>query len=296
MTIPKRIFYVWGANESKRPDVEWCIKSWEKTLPDYEIIEINENNTDFFNFEEELEKNKWFKTVYDRKLHAYVSDFIRIKTLYNNGGIYLDTDVTTIKPFDEFLNEPAFVGLQTDKKYPNDFVEPAVLGAEKGNAFLKQVMDFYDDEIWKRQIYRIPTIFGYLLKRNYGDFPNEIREKQKIVRYDTISVYPEKVFIPFRYNEMFVPSCIKKETCTIHWFGGSWAKPEVMFFMENKHKIPIENIDAEYVKYYKKKLKKNKLSFLQKIFSVKNEYKQNEKYKVITILGIKILFEVSTSI
>ncbi len=30
MTIPKRIFYVWGADEPKRPGVSFCIDSWKQ--------------------------------------------------------------------------------------------------------------------------------------------------------------------------------------------------------------------------------------------------------------------------
>ena len=47
MTIPKRIFYVWGANEPKRPDVELCIKTWKYANPDYEIIEIKLHKNTF---------------------------------------------------------------------------------------------------------------------------------------------------------------------------------------------------------------------------------------------------------
>ena len=110
--IPKRIFYVWGVNDPKKRDVLACMQSWRQNCPDYEIIEINEKSKKYFDFQKELTNNKWFKTVYERKMWAYVADYVRIKTLYENGGIYLDTDVTVIKKFDKFLNDPAFVGMQ----------------------------------------------------------------------------------------------------------------------------------------------------------------------------------------
>ena len=94
--IPKRIFYVWGANEPKGKAELMCLFSWFQNLKDFEIIEINDNSTEYFNFQEELKNNKWFKTVYDRKMWAYVADYIRIKTLYDNGGVYFDTDVMAI--------------------------------------------------------------------------------------------------------------------------------------------------------------------------------------------------------
>ncbi len=286
MTIPKRIFYVWGANEPKRIDVDLCIKTWKYAMPDYEIIEINENSTEYFNFQEELKNNKWFRAVYVRKMYAYISDYVRIKTLYDNGGIYFDTDVTTIKSFDKFLNEPAFVGLQSDKNIKHDIVEPAILGAEKGNPFIKDVLEFYNTAIWDLPIYNMPQIFGYCMKKNFGDFPNKPKSKQEIVRYSTISIYPERYFIPFRYCERFVPKCIEEDTHAIHWFGASWVKPEILAFLGNKHKMPIEEIDNKLERLLKQTSKNNIFQF---IFSIKNTYDKTEK--VVTVLGFKYRYK-----
>ena len=280
MTIPKRIFYVWGANEPKRPDVELCIKTWKYANPDYEIIEINENSTEYFNFQEELKRNKWFKTVYDRKMYAYVSDYVRVKVLYDNGGIYLDTDVTTVKSFDKFLNEPAFVGLQSE-----EYVEPAILGAEKGNEFLEQITEFYEEHIWEKPIYAIPQIFSYFLKKLLGVSLNEPRTTQKILHYDSITIYPEEYFIPFRYNEKFFPKCIKENTHTIHWFSSSWVNPSNLFFLKNKHVLPLESIDREYDVSAKQFQKNN---FFENIFSIKNTIYRT--HKVITFLWIKFKY------
>lgn len=64
---------------------------------------------------------------------AYVADYVRIKVLYDNGGIYMDTDVTCVKNFDDFLNLPAFVGMQNER-----YVEPAILGSVEGNQLLEK--------------------------------------------------------------------------------------------------------------------------------------------------------------
>ena len=254
--IPKRIFYVWGANEPKRVDVELCIKTWKYAMPDYEIVEINEDSTEYFNFRQELENNEWFRTVYERKMYAYVSDYIRIKTLYDNGGIYIDTDVTTIKSFNEFLNEPAFVGIQDSSADGGaDIVEPAVLGSTRGNEFIGDVLKFYDKSslhnIWNTPIFIMPQILQYVLENTYEKQAYPAKNKQTIIRYNNISIFPEEYFIPFRCTEKFTPRCITKNTHSVHWFGGSWVKPEVLYFLENKHRIPLEEIDESFIKYQK---------------------------------------------
>ena len=56
--ISKKVFYVWGANESKPEKVLKCMASWQKNLQDYEIVEINDESKEYFDFQEELKQNK----------------------------------------------------------------------------------------------------------------------------------------------------------------------------------------------------------------------------------------------
>lgn len=232
--IPKRIFFVWGVDEKKKMHVHVCIQTWRQYLPDYEIIEINQNSIEYFNFHHELNTNKWFKTVYDRQMWAYVSDYIRIKVLYDNGGIYFDTDVSVVKNMDSFLSNQAFVGIQD-----NYFVEPAILGAQKGNKLLGDILNFYSDKseknIWNTPIFIMPVIFNHYLNKFYGDQHYPIKSEQKIIHYEDITLYPEEYLIPFRWGTRFSPECITENTHTIHWFKGSWLNDETMFFLQNKH-------------------------------------------------------------
>ena len=282
--IPRRIFYVWSVFENKKRDVLACMQSWYQTCTDYEIIEINEKSVSYFNFQEELKSNRWFKTVYDRKMWAYVADYIRVKVLYDNGGIYLDTDVSVLKNFDSFLKDSAFVGMQDNKedgKY--DLVEPAILGAQKSNNVLKYLVEFYKNDIWKLPIYSMPDLFNHTLqqlykKNNIVSFPK--REQQVVIRYSDISIYPEKVFIPFRYHENFSRECIKNETHTIHWWGSSWIKPNILYFLKNKHKKIIEK--NTNISGYSKTFYLFGIVPILKIFRTENEI------RIFNLLLIKI--------
>ena len=100
--IEKKIYYVWIGN-AKKPDIFYkCLESWKKNLPDFEIVEINEKN---FDVKGHLEKNRFFKECFERKLWAYMSDYIRVHFMYENSGIYVDTDMEIIKDLTPLLEE-----------------------------------------------------------------------------------------------------------------------------------------------------------------------------------------------
>ena len=116
--IPKIIHCVWfGQNEFSEKEKK-CIESWKKYLPEYEIMVWNEKNFD-------LNQNKYVKEAYILKKYAFVSDYVRLWALYHYGGIYMDTDVEVVKPFDDFLNKSVFLCFETS------MVSIGTCGAEK---------------------------------------------------------------------------------------------------------------------------------------------------------------------
>ena len=66
VTIPKIIHYCWFGNNVKSELILKCIDSWEKYLPNYEIIEWNEFNSQIF-------KNKFYIDALRKKQYAFVS-------------------------------------------------------------------------------------------------------------------------------------------------------------------------------------------------------------------------------
>ncbi len=99
--IPKVIHYIWFGKGKKNELIEGCMKSWKKYCPDYEIKEWNEDNFD-------INSNQYVKEAYDNKKWAFVSDYVRLYALYNEGGVYLDTDCELLGNIDEFLANNAF--------------------------------------------------------------------------------------------------------------------------------------------------------------------------------------------
>ena len=98
--IPKIIHYCWFGRKPLPELASKCIASWKKFLPDYEIKEWNEDNFD-------VNQIPYTDQAYKSKKYAFVSDYARFKIMYENGGIYFDTDV---------------IGLQSKIKHPNMLV------------------------------------------------------------------------------------------------------------------------------------------------------------------------------
>lgn len=229
--IPKRIFYVWGYGEPKSRLADVCIENWRMILPEYEIIEINEKSKEWFDFDYEYENCLWFKTVYDLKMWAYVADYMRVKTLYEHGGIYLDTDVTIYKDFEPLLNHKMFIG-----NVKNNLPEMAICGVEKGHPILEKMHEFYQQEIWKSPIYIITGVVKKAIEDLYG----LQLTPSKICENNEISVYPPEYFCPFHYDEQFNHNCITKNTFTCHWQNSSWLSRKNLFFLSNKHRLPLK--------------------------------------------------------
>ena len=107
--IPKIIHYCWFGRNPLPESAQKCIASWRKFFPDYEIVEWNEDNFD-------VRSIPYTAQAYDAKKYAFVSDYARFKILYEHGGIYFDTDVEVIRPFDDILARGAFMGYEIDPK------------------------------------------------------------------------------------------------------------------------------------------------------------------------------------
>lgn len=101
--IPKIIHYVWLGPNKMGPLEEKCINSWKKYLPDYKIMEWNENQLPLIDM-------PYVRKAYKEKKYAFVSDVFRFYALSKYGGIYFDTDTEVLKNMDEFLALDFFCG------------------------------------------------------------------------------------------------------------------------------------------------------------------------------------------
>jgi mannosyltransferase OCH1-like enzyme len=195
--IPKKIHYCWFGKKQKPDIVLRCLRSWEKVLPGYEIKEWNEDSFDVLS-------HPYTKKAYAEKKWAFVSDYVRLKALEEEGGIYLDTDMFMLKDLEPLLSLPLFLG-----KEDNTYINAAIIGAEKGHPFLKKVMAFYDTN---PPLETIPRIVTSLLT-----------EKD----LESVSIFPKKYFYPFSADDIrkFDGKNAGDDAYGVHLWNYSWGTP-----------------------------------------------------------------------
>lgn len=209
MSIPKVIHYCWfGHGEMPRLAAK-CIKSWKEKCPDYEIICWNEDNFD-------LTQNEYMRQAYEAGKWAFVSDYVRLKVIYDHGGIYLDTDVELLKPLDPLLQNKAYMGF--DEK---GIVATGLgFGAEKGNPIIGAFLEDYEN---------IPFV---LPDGSYDLTPCPDRNTNTLKRLGMNldvhdQTFMDTVFLPREYlcpMEYYTgKKIITKNTYSIHHYNASWT-------------------------------------------------------------------------
>ena len=110
-----------------------CLDSWKKMCPDYEIIRWDEQNA-------RIGECRYAVEAYQAKKWAFVSDYVRLKSICVQGGIYLDTDVELLKPLEPLLANLAFMGFESKEK-----ISTGLMAAESGHSFFREAARRYED-------------------------------------------------------------------------------------------------------------------------------------------------------
>lgn len=206
--IPKVIHYCWfGRGEMPELALK-CIESWHKYMPDYEYILWNEDNFD-------INSNRYVKEAYEAKKYAFVTDFVRLHALYNEGGIYMDTDVEVLKPYDDLLGLSAFTGYEGSKHHPP---VTGTIASEPQGEWVKEQLDSYDNARFIRpdgsmDLTTNTIRISEIMKK--GGFISDGTRKE----YKGMTVFPTEFFCPRQTTGEVL---ITPDTYCDHHFMGSW--------------------------------------------------------------------------
>lgn len=230
--IPKIIHYCWLSNDKFPDDIQKCINSWKKNLPDYEFI-----LWDIQRFP--LDNSIWVKQAFETKKYAFAADYIRLYAVYNYGGIYLDADVEVLKKFDELLDLPYFIGTEGD-----GIIEAGVFAAEKNAGWLADCLEYYKAKTFINSdgSFNTMTLPKIMMK--------QIEPKRKLIEITKEQLFENKSLLEDE-NVLYLFAkeyfCAKNlgtgklentsETYTIHHFAMSWILNKNKFLPNLKRKL-----------------------------------------------------------
>ena len=159
--IPRKIHYCWLSDDPLPTDIQQCMDSWQKVMPDYELIRWDRSRFD-------VDSVPFVREAVSVKKWAFAADYIRLHAVLSEGGIYLDSDVMVKKRFDDFLEYDFFTsveyhrniveqegaqrylnadGTRRDQQLgvPGIGIQAAIFGGVAGNTLLQDCLDHYRD-------------------------------------------------------------------------------------------------------------------------------------------------------
>ena len=215
--IPRIIHYCWFGRGPMPELALKCIESWHRYMPDYEYKLWNEDNFD-------ISCNQYVKEAYEARKFAFVTDYVRLYALYTEGGIYMDTDVEVLKPYDDLLSLPAFTGYEGSKTYPP---VTGTMASEAEGEWVKEQLAAYDDAHFVNpdgslDLTTNTTRISAIMRQ--GGF---VQDGKKQV-YKGMHIFPVEYFCPRQTTgEVLITS----DTYCDHHFMGTWDETKKRGFL-----------------------------------------------------------------
>ena len=136
---------------------------------------------------------------------AQLADLVRLEFLWRHGGVYIDSDVWCLRPFDSLLGLAGFAGWENP-----DHVCNAVMGFRAGHPAVKEALRLSVDRV------SLGTQVG-----GVGAFEDVVKGRDDMV------LFPPGAFYPVTYHQIHV--------------GHPWGQPDVVLPPVDWDAVPAEN-------------------------------------------------------
>ena len=210
--IPKIIHYCWFGRGEMPELVQTCISSWHTHMPTWQFKLWSEDNFDI------ASAPQYVREAYEAKKYAFVSDYVRLWALEQEGGVYLDTDVEVLRSFGPLLNDTAFIGLEESLAL---LPGTCVMGCEAHCQWVKDMIATYEDAkfLLEDGSMDMTTNVQRLGQKMVEDGLQHKREMQYLPQWG-LRIYTHDYFSPITSTRVMRKS---KNTYCIHRFAGSWV-------------------------------------------------------------------------
>lgn len=221
--IPKRIHYCWFGGNPKPKLAKKCLRSWKKYCPGYEIIEWNEDNYDL------SAAPLYVRQAYEAKKWAFVTDYVRLQVVYEQGGVYLDTDVELRRPLDQLMDNRAWFGFEDGKTVNTG----CGFGAEQAHPMLLEIMADYRDIPFVREDGSF-DLLSCPIRNTDAFLRHGLRQgnSRQVLEGDVL-ILPSDYLNPKDWKTGEIR--ITENTLSIHHFGASWYTPEMQRALKKRH-------------------------------------------------------------
>lgn len=188
-----------------------CIKTWKQKCPQYVIKRWDENNFD-------IKSHPFLQSAYEAKAWAFVSDYVRLKVVYDYGGIYLDTDVELLRNLDFLRDYGFYIGIQ---QYQNLCNTGLGFGAERKNDIVQKMLKKYDGMIFsedEKKKMACPYLNSSVLAELGFSYVDEAKEIKN------------GIILPSCFMDPIAPGGSKDLLCdktiSLHHYMASWTSKE----------------------------------------------------------------------
>ena len=215
--IPKIVHYCWFGKGEMPELAEQCLASWQKHMPDWQIMAWTEANFDIDS------APLYVRQAYEAKKYAFVSDYVRLWALEQYGGLYMDTDVEVLRSFDPLLNDTAFIGLEESRAH---LPGTCVMACEPHCKWVKDMLALYDgiEFVKPDGSLDLTTNVQRMGQAMCAAGLNQPREEKPWKREQYISQWGLRVYTHDYFSPITSTRVMRKSnnTYSIHHFAGSW--------------------------------------------------------------------------
>lgn len=208
--IPHIIHYCWFGRRVIPKNLRAYIETWHRHMPDWTYMEWNESNFDI------TTAPLYVRQAYEAQKYAFVSDYVRLWALEQFGGVYLDTDVEVLKPFEPLLANASFIGFEESKAKT---LGTNVIGAEPHSNWICDMLLYYEKTPFLKVDGQFDTTPNSELIARFLQTKGLIRDGYEQIVH-SVHVYDFHYFSPITSTRVMRKN---KNTFSIHHYAGSWT-------------------------------------------------------------------------
>lgn len=227
--IPKKIHYCWFGGAELPEFAKRCVASWHQHMPDWEYVLWNEENFDV------TKAPAYVQEAYAAKKFAFVSDYVRLFALEQQGGVYLDADVEVLKSYQPLLKHRAFIGFEENK---HKSLGTNCIGSEAHLLWLKNQLTYYQEHHFVREDGSLDITTNAAIITDYFERNGLVRNGQE-QQIGEMHVFDFHYFSPITSTRVMRKN---ENTYSIHRFAGSWTGKKRFLLTDNTIMHEIINL------------------------------------------------------